>query len=214
MEVERLTNRSRKHAEPHHSEPEDFVGFVAAETAEFDLPAQRTSRTLWGRVTNVFRRIAASKGMMAQLINFGLVGGVGFIVDTGLFNVLMLTVLNPSEVAHGALWAKVISTCAAIVTNWIGNRIWTFRQHKRQDNFREAIEFFGVSLVGLGIGLLPIWFTNAVLDNHSFVAYNIANLVGIGLGAIFRFILYRFWVFSPKRVAEMQEKNNSDVTAR
>ncbi|KAB1650469.1 GtrA family protein [Pseudoclavibacter endophyticus] len=138
--------------------------------------------------------------LVRQLGKFGLVGGVGFVIDISLYNVLVLTVLAPASIAVGPLLAKTVSTLVAITTNWIGNRLWTFRQHRRRgDSAREGAEFFAVSLAGLVIGLVPLWVSHYLLGWNSLLADNIANVIGLGIGSIFRFALYRFWVFSPSR---------------
>jgi putative flippase GtrA len=115
-----------------------------------------------------------------QLLSFGLVGGVGLVVDIAVFNVLRTTVFEPHLVHGGPIIAKVISTSIAIVVNWIGNRYWTFRTERRTET-RAAV-------VREGLG-----FTSVLDDNLA------TNVVGLALGTAFRFTLYRFWVFSRPR---------------
>ncbi|MCP2031657.1 putative flippase GtrA [Okibacterium sp. HSC-33S16] len=141
-------------------------------------------------------------GLILQLAQFGLVGAAGFLIDITVFNALRLTVLSPEVLHTGPLLAKVISTVLAIAANWLGNRYWTFRNHRQASTAREGIEFFAVSLVGMGIGLLCLWVSHYVLGFTSVLADNIAaNVVGLALGAVFRFTLYRYWVFAPSRQA-------------
>jgi putative flippase GtrA len=138
--------------------------------------------------------------LFSEFIRFGLVGGVGFVVDVGVFNLLTLTVMSPENMHEGPLVAKLISTALAIVVNWLGNRFWTFRERRRHDVVRESLEFFAVSIAGMGIGLACLWFSHYVLGFTSLLADNIsANVVGLALGAAFRFVLYRVWVFGDKR---------------
>jgi putative flippase GtrA len=41
-----------------------------------------------------------------------------------------------------------------------------------------------------------------VLNLTSLLADNISgNIIGLGLGTIVRFVLYRYWVWSPRRAA-------------
>ncbi len=91
--------------------------------------------------------------LVRQLLQFALVGGVGFVVDVGVFNALRVTVLSPERVHEGPLLAKVVSTILAIGCNWIGNRYWTFASERRVHAAREGVEFAIVSVVGLSIGL-------------------------------------------------------------
>jgi putative flippase GtrA len=140
--------------------------------------------------------------LISQFARFGVVGAVGFVVDFGIFNILRATWLSPTQNHEGPIWAKVISTCVAIIVNWMGNRYWTFRNEQRRHPVSEGVEFFVVSLVGLGIGLGCLWVSHYLLGLTSPLADNIsANVIGLGLGTLFRFALYRLWVFSPKRKA-------------
>jgi putative flippase GtrA len=139
-----------------------------------------------------------------QLLSFLLVGGVGLVVDVVVFNALRTTVLEPSYVHGGPVIAKVISTSLAIVVNWVGNRLWTFRSQRRvgrrTDVVREGIEFAVVSVAGALIALGCLWVSHYVLGYTSVIADNLAtNVVGLALGTAFRFALYRWWVFSVRR---------------
>lgn len=140
--------------------------------------------------------------LAAEFIRFGLVGGVGFLVDVGVFNLLRTTVFAPEHLHGGPVWAKLISTTLAILVNWLGNRYWTFKERRRPDVLRESVEFFAVSIVGMGIGLGCLWFSHYVLGFTSLLADNISgNVIGLALGAVFRFVLYRVWVFGEHRTA-------------
>ena len=136
----------------------------------------------------------------SQVGKFGAVGLVGLVVDVLVFNLLRATVFSPDLVHAGPIYAKVISTMLAILVNWLGNRLWTFGHVRQNRTVREGVEFFAVSLVGMGIGLACLWFSHYVLGYTSVLADNISsNVIGLGLGAVFRFTLYRYWVFAPHR---------------
>ena len=137
---------------------------------------------------------------LSQGLKFGAVGALGFVVDLTVFNLLRSTVLDSAEVHAGPIYAKIISTVLAILVNWLGNRHWTFRKNRQNNTAREGLEFLAVSLVGMGIGIGCLWFSHYVLGYTSILADNISgNVVGLFLGAVFRFALYRYWVFAPSR---------------
>ncbi len=143
---------------------------------------------------------------MTQLMRFGLVGGLGLVVDVALFNVLRITVLSPDVLHEGPVLAKVASTSVAIIVNWIGNRYWTFAPHRRPRAVREGIEFALVSVGGMLIGLACLWVSHYLLGFTSLLADNISsNVIGLALGTVFRFWLYRVWVFRPRSTAVQDE---------
>lgn len=136
--------------------------------------------------------------LLPQLIKFGAVGAVGFLVNLVVFNVMLLIVLR--GVPHATLYSTVIATLVAITTNWVGNRFWAFSGQRQQDTVREGVEFFVASLAGMGIPLLCVWISHYLLGMRSPIADNIsANGIGLILGMLFRFTVYRWWVFSPAR---------------
>lgn len=138
--------------------------------------------------------------LIAQLARFGVVGAVGFVVDTTIFNILRATVLNPDEVHSGPFWAKVVSTVVAIFVNWMGNRYWTFRDQRRSVATREGVEFVIVSLGGMVISLGCLGISHYALGLTSALADNISgNVIGLVLGTAFRFWLYKVWVYHPER---------------
>jgi putative flippase GtrA len=153
--------------------------------------------------------------LIGQFARFGAIGAIGLVIDAGLFNLLRLTVFDTNQVHSGAVWAKVISTSVAIIFNWLGNRYWTFRNERRRHPVREGIEFVAVSLGGLIIGLGCLWLSHYVLGFTSLLADNIAsNVVGLALGTIFRFALYRLWVFSPSRATVAIPGDSVERSAR
>jgi putative flippase GtrA len=136
-----------------------------------------------------------------QLTRFAVVGGLGFVLDTAVFDLLRLTVLSPERMHDGPLLAKIASTTVAIAANWLGNRSWTFADSRRARSGGEALEFLLASLLGMGVGLLCLWISHYGLRLTTTVDDTVsANGVGLVLGSAVRFWLYRVWVYRPDRV--------------
>lgn len=141
-------------------------------------------------------RTLANHALVRQLMKFALVGGVGFVVDTVSFTLLRLT----PAFAHSPLKAGVLSTVLAIAANWIGNRYWVFGPHRSTRNITEAVEFGVVSLLGMGVAIGCLAISHYLLGFDSVLADNVAkNGVGLVLGSAIRFVLYRHWVYHPRR---------------
>lgn len=135
-----------------------------------------------------------------ELVRFGSVGAVGFVIDVGLFNLLSFGPWAP--LAGRPLSAKVISVSASTLVAWIGNRHWTFKNRRGRPASHEFGLFVLFSVCGLLIAVGVLWFSHYVLALTTPLADNIAaNVVGLGLATAFRFITYRTFVFRDPKVA-------------
>ena len=142
--------------------------------------------------------------LLRQGVAFLAVGGIGFLVDVGVFNALRATVFSPDHVAGGEIWAKVVSVTLAIGVNWIGNRTISFRRERRTGPrrvvVREAVEFFTASLLGSVVALVCLVVSHDLMGLRTAADDNLsANVIGLALGTVLRFALYRLWVFRPSR---------------
>lgn len=127
--------------------------------------------------------------LIPELAKFGVVGAIGTLIDLG-----------GSGVLHGAghlgpLTAKAIAVCAATAFTYLGSRFWTFRHRENQPLLREATLFAVFNAVGLLIAEVVIAITTYGLGFRDQVSYNIASIVGTGLGTLFRYGAYKRWVF-------------------
>jgi putative flippase GtrA len=140
--------------------------------------------------------------LVREVIKFGLVGAVAFVVDIGLFNLLRF-VGGEGPLYDRPLTAKVISVSAATLVAWLGNRYWTFRHRRRAAAAHELALFVVFNVAGMVIALICLGFSHYVLDLRSPLADNIsANGVGLVLGTLFRFWAYRTFVFSKEEILE------------
>ncbi len=149
-------------------------------------------RSLWVRF----------EGLLQQIAKFGVVGLVSLVVDVGLFNLLRFAG-GEGPLYDKPLTAKIVSVIVATTVAYIGNRIWTFSDRGRTGVAREYFLFFLLNGVALLITLGCLWFSHYALGLTSPLADNIsANVIGLGLGTLFRFWSYRKWVFPevPDRV--------------
>jgi putative flippase GtrA len=137
--------------------------------------------------------------MLSYVVKFGIVGLVGVGIDVGIFNLLRLDLVGNGWWINSAIGAKVVSTSVAIIANWLGNRFWTFRLERHKHIVREFIEFVAASLIGMGVTLGCLWISHYLLGLTTVIEDNISgNIVGLALGTLARFVLYRFWVWSPR----------------
>jgi len=172
-----------------------------------------------GAVHTRRQRLWAWLGEVARFCSVGL---IAYVVDVGLMNLLRF---GPGEVlGHKPLTAKVISVSVAILIAWWGNRNWTFAGRRSAPTAsarsRELVQFIAVNLVGMAIGVGCLAVSHYLFGLTSPLADNIsANGVGLVLGTVFRYVAYRYWVFTaddgdgPPPPAPREEARQRDPAA-
>lgn len=135
------------------------------------------------------------RNRLPELLRFGSVGAVAFVIDVGLFNLLRY---GPGELlADKPLAAKVVSVAVATVVAWVGNRHWTFATRRTAAPARELFVFTAVNVVTMATNVACLAVSHYVMDLTSPLADNVsANLVGPALGAVLRYVAYRRLVFT------------------
>ena len=129
--------------------------------------------------------------LIHEIAKFGVVGAINYVVDVGLFNLLVTQGLH-----HKPLTAKAISTVVAATSSYFMNRHWTWRDRARRGLAREYVTFILLSGVALIITLGCLAFGEYALGQHSLLARNIwGNVVGVGTAMIWRFWSFKRWVF-------------------
>jgi putative flippase GtrA len=127
--------------------------------------------------------------MLPEMIKFGVVGGLGTVVDLGGAALLQ------GKYHVEPLAAKAISVSIAMVLTYLGSRFWTFKERENQSVRREAVLFLVLNVLGLLMAEAVIGLVTYGMGLHGHLAYNAASFIGTGFGTIFRFWAYRKWVF-------------------
>ncbi|SDZ17025.1 Putative flippase GtrA (transmembrane translocase of bactoprenol-linked glucose) [Asanoa ishikariensis] len=134
--------------------------------------------------------------LVKELGKFGTVGGIAFLFDLLIFNLLISGDGTPP------LLAKTISTVIAATLAFVGNRFWTWRARERNGLRREYLLYFFFNAVGLGIGLACLGISHYALGSiwpavfQTTLADNISGqFIGTAFGTFFRFWSYRRFVF-------------------
>jgi putative flippase GtrA len=133
-----------------------------------------------------------------EATKFGIVGLTGVGVQIVAFNVLRYAgpdhvgILEPKPIT-----AQVLAIALATVITYLGNRYWTYLHRARGNVGRELPVFVLLNGIAIGIGALCLALSHYALRLTSPLADNISgNIIGLGLGTMFRFWSYRRFVFT------------------
>ena len=160
------------------------------EDDELVLEAPLSGRfTIGGRLST-----AALRTWLWEMTRFLAVGGLSFVVDLGLFNLL---IYGPGHVlGHKPLTAKIISVTLATLVSWIGNRYWTFSEHKTTRGARELVIYGAINVVGALVPVGTLAFSRYTMGLAGPLADNVSTVLGIAAATVIRYVGYKRWVFT------------------
>ncbi|PWV44345.1 MULTISPECIES: GtrA family protein [Nocardiopsis] len=137
--------------------------------------------------------------LASEVGKFGSVGAIAYVVQLAATNLLWAS-------GMGSMTGQVAGTSCAIAVAFVGNRFWTFNDRARTGLGRETFLFLVMNGVGMLIQVGCQAFSLYVLGLDSTLAQNVSgNVVGVGLGTLFRFFAYRTWVFPPDPVPDAED---------
>lgn len=142
--------------------------------------------SLWNRGVGLFRLL------WRELVKFGAVGAIAFVIDSAVF---LWLITGPMDDSH--VKAKAIAVAVATLFSWLGNRYWTFRQQRTRTRTRELAMFVLMNVIGLLIMSGCVAFSYYILGLRSELASFISgSIIGMLLAMCFRFVAYKLWVFT------------------
>ncbi len=127
---------------------------------------------------------AETRGYFARFLS---VGGVGFIADAGVFQVLVW-------LGQGPILARVASTVVAVTVTWFLNRRLTFRTSGVSRRGPEYLRYWLVASVGLVINFGVFLLALAIVPLMQEIPI-LALFAGAGAAVIFNFIGARYWAY-------------------
>jgi putative flippase GtrA len=123
-------------------------------------------------------------GNWVQLLQFGLVGASGYVVNLAVFAVLV----GPLNVHHIA--AAILAFGVAVMNNFWWNRHWTFDAKHGHAGF-QAARFFTVSVLALVINLVALeLLIRGGMGDLS------AQAIAVAIAMPFNFIGNKLWTFA------------------
>ncbi len=134
--------------------------------------------------------------LFKELGAFGVVGGVCFVLDIALFQLLY------AHLGVGAVTSKFIASTVSMTVAYFAHRYWSFSHRARTGLRREYLLFVVVNGVTLLLGLAIVALVRYPLGQESALVLQAANIASIAVGTVVRYLSYRAWVFPARTVEE------------
>jgi putative flippase GtrA len=119
-----------------------------------------------------------------QLVRFGLVGGIGFIVNVAVYAL----VVHSIGLDYRA--ASVVAWLVAVINNFVLNRYWTFEAREGRAHF-QALRFLVVSLAAEAFSLVLL----TVFVESAGIAKIPAQALAVAASMPLNFLGNKLWSF-------------------
>ncbi len=141
---------------------------------------------------------AATSDAPREFSAFMVVGVVATAVSASLYNLFAHTAaLGEGAVTQQPMVAFVLANVAGMVVSFAGTRWWVFRDRHASGPAGGLLGFVVINVLSWAVPLASLTFSRYVLGLSSALADNLAvNVIGLGLGTIFRFWALRASTFA------------------
>jgi len=128
------------------------------------------------------KKAEGKRELITRFVKFGIVGGSGAIINTGILWSL-------TQMGLHYLAAAAIATEVAIITNFIGNHLFTFKDRKHGSLKKKFLMFQGVSIIGLICTLGVLWVLTTTFGQDPSWLLLVWNAVAIIISSVINFVL-------------------------
>lgn len=125
---------------------------------------------------------------------FFLVGSFADVIDIKIFQFLFW-------IAPFSLFFKGISFLVATIVKYWWNKNWAFEKNGNDSIKKEILQFFSITLIGLGINIVSFYFFSKInirLPNHLW--QEICIILAALVSATWNFLGYKFLVFTKPKI--------------
>ena len=149
--------------------------------------AEIQARPRWRRL---YLAIAGNPRELARFIKFATVGAVGTVVDFSVLNLLIL------GFGLTKFWANTWSFSAAVLSNFVWNRLWTFPESRERPLVPQLIQFALVSAGGYAINQVIFLGLDALVFHvWGTLGYNLSKAIAILVVLFWNFGINRIWTY-------------------
>jgi len=147
--------------------------------------------------------------IFTEAYRFLAVGGLATVVAILIFNLLVHGFHTgwDAPLSENPYLAFVIANVAGMVVSYRGSRTWVFKDRPPRTADGGRLMFVVINLVTMLIPIACLWFSRNVLGADDPFSDNIAaNVLGLFLGMVARFYLFRTLVFRrPVHLADLKQ---------
>jgi putative flippase GtrA len=141
----------------------------------------------WGRLLSP---VIVSRKEVERFLRFSVVGTIGAVVDFGVLNLLILLF------GLAKVWANTCSFSAAVCSNFLWNRLWTYPETRGDPVLPQLTRFALVNVIGLGINqAIFLSLDRWVFTGWGPLGYNLAKVIATGVVLFWNFGVNRFWTY-------------------
>ena len=118
-----------------------------------------------------------------RFFKFLAVGAFGFVVDTGSLSALVFFAAMDRSVAKG------VAFCLSVLSNFIWNRYWAYRESRSKSVSAQVLQFLLISVVGLAINVAVFGVVDRAVTgvvSHVLALY-VAQVSAVGTALIWNF---------------------------
>ena len=120
--------------------------------------------------------------LIKQILKFGVVGGLSFVIDFVVYTIVIKII--PGQYSY--ILAGVCGFTISLIFNYLASMAFVFERKDNADKRKEFLIFLVLSLIGLLLNTLLLWFYVDILNGKIGFIYNIHEaiygwLTGIGV---------------------------------
>lgn len=135
-----------------------------------------------------------------RFLKFAVVGVIGAVIDFGAMNLFV-------NFGYPFTSAGTISFIAAVISNFIWNRYWTYPESRGKHIVGQLIQFFVVNTAGLAIRFPILRYVEPMVDSffldiptlskyHQVISHNLTLAFAVGIVMMWNFFVNRFWTYN------------------
>lgn len=160
---------------------------IANNTAVSRLAVRLYSRPRWRRL---YVKLVANRRELTRFAKFASVGVIGTVVDFTVLNLLILFF------DFSKFWANTCSFTAAVLSNFVWNRLWTFPESRERSLVPQLVQFALVSLGGYVINqVIFLGLDSLYFHAWGTLGYNVSKAIAILVVLFWNFAINRVWTY-------------------